>query len=237
LAIDAHFGGVEAFNGSKVFQQILDHCNRSADLVIVTNEAHSHHIRTLGGKTFVCPDPLPDLTRYRRQTEEIPNKVFFICSFDIDEPFREVFRAAKILRPEGLRFSVSGNYRKAGILSGDFPHVELLGYVPESDYYGHLFSSQVVVDLTEHEACLVCGAYEAMEAGKPLVLSMKRALQEYFTSGTVFTENKAEEIAAAVKRAHTERTELMEQNRNWASRERAAMRQRLDSLCRIIGGL
>lgn len=234
VAIDAHFGGVEAYNGNETFQRVLDHCNRTADLVIVTNEDHGRHVRNLGGRTFVCPDPLPDLSAHRSQTGEIPGKVFFICSFDIDEPFREVFRAAEILIPEGLRFFVSGNYRKAGIALGDFPHVELLGFVPESDFYRHLFSSQVVVDLTDHDNCLVCGAYEALEAGKPLVLSSKKALRAFFTGGTVFTENRAEEIAAAVRRAHIERLGLKEESRRWASQTRAEMRHRLASLRSVL---
>ena len=237
IAIDAHFGGVEAYNGSEAFQRVLDHCNQAADLVIVTNKGHAQHIRTLGGKTFVCPDPLPDLSEYLGQTEEILDKIFFICSFDTDEPFREVFRAAEILRPEGLRFFVSGNYRKAKIAPGDFPHVDFLGFVPESDFYRHLFSSQVVVDLTDNEACLVCGAYEALEAGKPLVLSRKKALQEYFTGGIVFTQNNAEEIATAVKRAHAERARLVEECRQWASRERAEMIVRTATLGGILEDL
>jgi glycosyltransferase involved in cell wall biosynthesis len=237
VAIDAHFGGVEAYNGSRAFQRLLNYCNRIADLVVVSNENHAERIRSLGGKVFVCPDPLPNLSEYRDLGKEISRKVFFICSFDIDEPYREVFRAATILRPEGFRFFVSGNYRKAGIALGDFPHVELLGFVPESEYYRHLFSSQVVVDLTDHDNCLVCGAYEALEAGKPLVLSRKKALQNYFTGGTVFTENQSEEIAAAVRHAYIERTRLADECRQWANRSKAEMEVRLASLGGILKGL
>jgi glycosyltransferase involved in cell wall biosynthesis len=237
VAIDAHFGGVEAYNGSKVFQRVLDYCNRTADLVIVTNEGHARRIRSLDGNTFVCPDPLPDLSAHRGQEEKILQKVFFICSFDIDEPFQEVFRAAEALLPEGFRFFASGNYRKAGIAPDDFPHVKLLGFVPEPEFYRHLFSSQVVVDLTDHENCLVCGAYEALEAGKPLVLSKKRALQEYFSGGTVFTSHQATEIAAAVRQAHAERSRLTEECRQWVAQARADMDKRIASLRRILEDL
>jgi glycosyltransferase involved in cell wall biosynthesis len=234
VAIDAHFGGVEACNGSKIFQRVLDYCNRVADLVIVTNYMHRNRIRSLGGRGFVCPDPLPDLSRYCIQEEEIARKVFFICSFDVDEPIQEVFRAAEILLPEGFQFFVSGNYRKAGIAPDDFPHLKLLGFVSETEFYGHLFSSQVVVDLTDYDNCLVCGAYEALAAGKPLVLSREKALQEYFTDGTVFTANQAAEIAAAVRQAHAERSRLAEECHNWVTQERAEMRVRLASLGRIL---
>jgi glycosyltransferase involved in cell wall biosynthesis len=237
VAIDAHFGGVEAFNGSRVLQRLLNYCNRIADLVVVSNENHAERIRSLGGRVFVCPDPLPDLSEYRDLGTEISRKVFFICSFDLDEPYREVFRAAELLRPDGFRFFVSGNYRKAGIALGDFPHVDLLGFVPESEYYRHLFSSQVVVDLTVLDNCLVCGAYEALEAGKPLVLSRKTALQGYFTGGTVYTENESGEIATAVRHAHVERIRLADECRQWANRAHAEMKVRLASLGSVLKGL
>ena len=237
VGIDAHFGGIDSSNGSEAPQWVLDYCNRTAELVIVTNESHAHHVRSLGGKEIICPDPLPDLSEHRGPGVEIPRKVFFICSFDIDEPYREVFHAAEILALEGFRFFVSGNYRKVGITPDDFPHVELLGFISEAEFYGHLFSSQVVVDLTDNDDCLVCGAYEALEAGKPLVLSRKKALEKYFTGGTVFTENQAAEIAVAVRIAYAERSRLEEESRQWVIRAREETRERIGSINRILEGI
>ncbi len=237
VAIDAHYGGIEAYNGSNTFQRVLDHCNRSADLVIVTNKNHAERIRRLGGREFVCSDPLPDLSRYRFQGADVARKVFFICSFDVDEPYTEVFRAAEMLAPEGFRFYVSGNYRKGGISPADFAHVKLLGFVPEAEFYHHLFTSQVVIDLTDNENCLVCGAYEALEAGKPLVLSKKKALLEFFTGGTVFTENQATAIASAVRCAYADRSRLATECGQWVSLARAEMRERISNLGRILENL
>ena len=237
LCIDAHFGGIDDWTGSNTFQRVLDYCNRTAELVIVTNESHANHVRSLGGDVFVCPDPLPDLSEYRGHSVEIPYKVFYICSFDVDEPYREVFHAAEILAPEGFRFFVSGNYRKAGIKPAEFQHVELLGFVPEAEFIGHLFSAQVVIDLTENDNCLVCGAYEAFAACKPLVLSGKKVLKEFFTGGTVFTENQAEDIAVAVRVAHLERLRLAEESRQWVLQERGAMKERIDRLKIILDSI
>lgn len=230
VVIDAHFGGVEAYNRSKTLQRVLNHCNRSADLVIVTNEGHARYINRLGGKTFICPDPLPDLSRFRSEKKEVPRKVFFICSFDPDEPYLEVFKAAKVLNQDGFRFFVSGDFRKAGISPRDFPRVEFLGFAPENEYYRHLFSSQLVVDLTDNDNCLVCGAYEALEAEKPLVLSNRKALQEYFTEGTVFTANNSQAIVSAIRRAYAERRELREACRQWARHAKDEMRSRINLL-------
>jgi glycosyltransferase involved in cell wall biosynthesis len=230
VGIDAHFGGIDAKLKGKFSQGLVDWCNRTADFVIVTNENHAMHVHKLGGKAFICPDPFPDLSKYREAVSEVQKKVFLICSYDKDEPFLEVFEAAKELSQEGFKLFISGNYKKAGVKPEDFSHVELLGYVPEDDFYRHLFSSQIVIDLTDNDDCLVCGAYEALEAGKPLVLSKKKALQEYFTGGTVFTENRADEIAAAVRLAYAGRVELSKQSTHWMSEARKNMEE-------IIGNL
>ena len=237
LVIDAHFGGVQSYNGSRLLQAALDHCNRTADLVIVTNSAHADHVRRIGGRVFECPDPIPDLSKYSGTVVEVPRKCLFICSFDIDEPYREVFRAANKLWDDGFRVVVSGNYRKVDIEPSQYPKVRFLGFLPEPDFYRELFSAEIVIDLTDHENCLLCGAYEAMEAGKPLVLSRRRSLQEYFTGGTVFTENRAEEIASAVRDAHARRTRLAADCVKWKERSRLEMMDRLARLRVELQGL
>lgn len=223
LAVDAHFGGVESYTGTSALQRVLDSCNRSADLVIVTNDGHADHVRRIGGQAFVCADPLPDLSAYRGCSIEERRKVFFICSFDIDEPYHEVFSAAEMLRDSGFQFAVSGNYFKAGIAPDRFPNVCFLGFVPEHEYYSHLYSSEVVIDLTEHDNCLVCGAYEAIAAEKPLVLSKKRALESHFRDSAVFTENDSASIANAVILAYEDRVRLRESCVRWAAKNRIEM--------------
>jgi glycosyltransferase involved in cell wall biosynthesis len=213
LVMDAHFAGVLAFDGSRVRQAVLDAGNRLADRVIVTNREHAELVRRLGGVPFVCPDPLP-----RLELPSVPGEdklVFFICSFDVDEPYAAVFEAARILAPRGYRLVASGRYTRVGLRPESLPHVELLGFVPEADFYSRLAACAVVVDLTTCEGCLVCGAYEAMVAGKPLVLSDTRALREYFTHGTVFTRHEPERIADAILEAHARRDELGAAIRAW----------------------
>jgi len=81
---DAHFGGVEAFNGSQLFQMALDFNNRHADAVIVTNSDHARHVEEIGGIALICEDPLPDLSMYSEPSSKDGKIVFFICSYDID---------------------------------------------------------------------------------------------------------------------------------------------------------
>jgi glycosyltransferase involved in cell wall biosynthesis len=236
VVVDAHYAGIISGVGNTFFQRILEYCNRSADLTIVTNENHAHRVRSLGGRAFVCPDPIPDLSQYYSFVEK-SQKILLICSYDPDEPFQEVFKAAKDLTNGGFRIAVSGKYKKAKILPDNYPYVQFLGFLPEKEFYRHLFSSQVIIDLTNNDDCLVCGAYEALSAGKPLILSKKETLLNYFTEGTVFTENNARDIAGAVRIAYAERKKLARASRLWVKRAKVEMNERITDLKKIIDSL
>ncbi|UTG91411.1 glycosyltransferase family protein [Geobacter sulfurreducens] len=215
LVSDAHYAGVVAFNGNKLFQSILNICNRMVDMVIVTNSDHARFIHDVGGKAVVCEDPLPDLTAYTRRYDDQSRTVFFICSYDVDEPYKMVFEAANLLAKEGFTLCVTGNYVKAHIDPKDYPAVSFLGYLPEAQYYEQLMSSSIVLDLTENENCLVCGAYEAMSAGKPLITSNTSSLRSFFTKGTVFTDHNVDDLIEAVKVAYKNRQQLSNDIVEW----------------------
>ena len=218
LVVDAHYVGVIAPGCSRLLQKALDFCNRRADLVIVTNEAHKGLVEALGGRALVCEDPLPGIGQYASATAGSSKDVLFICSFDLDEPYAEVLQAAGLLEHEGFAFWVSGNFRRVGIDPADWPHLRFTGYVPENEFYGRLARSQVVVDLTSYDNCLVCGAYEAMALEKPLVTSKTRALQAYFGGAAVFVEHTPMAIAEGVRRAYETRDELRRRIREWRER-------------------
>jgi len=234
LVSDAHFGGVVACNESKLFQKSLDVLNRYADAVIITNQAHMEYIESLGGRAFICQDPMPEIDRYSESIDENEKNVFFICSYDVDEPFKTAFDAAKILWDEGYRFHVSGNYHKAGIKPYDYPHVHFLGYVSTPEYYRYLYRSQVILDLTKYDNCLVCGAYEAMAAERPLVTSRQKALMSYFDKGTVFTSHDPQSIAQAVRYAYEKRNTLREDIKKWKPCAVAAHSNRVQEIRRFF---
>ena len=61
-----------------------------------------------------------------------------------------------------------------------------------------------LVILTDRDNCLLCGAYEGVAAGKPMVLSRTTTLMSYFTRGAVFTDNQPDGSL------HSIRTAIME---------------------------
>jgi hypothetical protein len=97
----------------------------------------------------------------------------------------------------------------------------------------------VVVDLTLLDNCLVCGAYEAVAAGKPMVLSDWPESNAYFSRGTVPTDNTENGIAASIRQAVTERRRLTDEVnslreeliQDWSNR-RESLEQELRALVR-----
>lgn len=232
FVIDAHFAGVVAPRGHRLFQGALDFANRRADLVIVTNDAHKRCVEALGGTSIACEDPLPEIGRYIEFYDDAVDRktAFFICSFDVDEPYLEAFEAARLLRGDGYSFLVSGKYQKAGIDPAVWPEVMFMGFVPTRDFYEKLASSDVVIDLTNQDNCLLCGAYEAMALEKPLVTSNQPALRDYFAAGTVFVEHSAEEIAAGVRSAYEKRGALRAEIKRWKELANQEISRKLESV-------
>ena len=237
LVSDAHYGGVRSLSGKGLLQRCLDAHNARADLVIVTNESQAAYLRALGSRTLVCADPLPEVPRPDIAVAAPERSVFLVCSFDADEPYVAVFEAFEQLQARGYTLIVSGNYRKARIRPESFPWVRFLGFAPEAEYYAYLRACSLVIDLTTLEDCLVCGAYESLAAGKPLITSATRTLQEYFGEAAMYTESTPAAIAASVERAYALREELVDHAQTWLARNEADFAVRLKRLSNELQGL
>ena len=64
-----------------------------------------------------------------------------------------------------------------------------------------LARATVICDLTLKPDCLVCGAYEALAVGKPMVLSDNPPTRDLFGPAAVVTGDAPEAIAAALRAA------------------------------------
>jgi glycosyltransferase involved in cell wall biosynthesis len=217
--IDSHNAGIYPFFGRMqwrsrlarpLMQKLVHHVMRLADLTIVSNAPLAEYVDSVGGHGFVLPDPLPE---FKPQGEpacmEDGVSVLFICTWAADEPYAEVIKAASVLGA-GTRVYITGNSkgREADTGLPLPPNVILTGFVPEDDFVQLLHAADVVMDLTTLENCLVCGAYESVAAGTPLILSDTEALRGYFRKGVVFTANDADSIATALRQAIADRQRL-----------------------------
>jgi len=80
--------------------------------------------------------------------------------------------------------------------------------------------------LVNRDLTLLCGAYEAVAVGKPLITSDWPVLRNYFSSGTLYVDNTPESIRDGVQRVAQGREQLsreMQQlkhslDRNWTER-------------------
>ena len=114
------------------------------------------------------------------------------------------------VRGADLKLYVTGDYGTLdhALVRGAPPNVRFTGFLDEADYWGLLQSADAIIDLTLMDNCLVCGAYEALALGKPMVLSRNPASLELFDSSAIFTDNTTSDIRGAIERVRREQLVL-----------------------------
>jgi len=205
IIVDSHNAGIRPLNGKKwILNVISNYIIRHADITIVTNDKLATLVKSKGGRPFVLPDRIPDFEGCPPDKLDLRGRfnVFFICTFSNDEPYRELIRAGKLLDKNTVIY-ISGNPKNhMEKMKGEIPdNVVMTGYLPENEYIRMLFSCDLILDLTTREDCLVCGAYEALGMGKPMVLSDTKVNREYFRKGVLYTDNSARDTADKIAEA------------------------------------
>lgn len=238
IIVDAHTP-IKAYKGIEkaLYDYLTRMVYRQVHLVMVTNHdlvrvMSRSHPRT---KFYVLPDKIPEFTPKRNGSPTSPS-VLSICTFAEDEPYREVFAAARVLAD--VTFIVTGTKKKiCKTLDEALPaNVRLTGYLNDADYVALLFAVDVIMDLTTVEHCMVCGAYEAVAAGKPLILSEQKVLRDYFDQGTVFTKNHADSICRSIKTALADQERLCKDMVSLRSRRNIEWQQRWLDFVSLLQG-
>jgi glycosyltransferase involved in cell wall biosynthesis len=210
LVVDAHNEGVRPFHRpGALVRWFTRGVLKRADATIVTNAALVQDVAAAGGRPLVLPDRLPEpppLPLKHEITDDAPH-VVVIATFWGDEPIAAIIEAAATM-PE-VRFAFTGDARKFDKTGTELPpNVRLTGFLPDSAFWQLLAQAVVVCDLTLKSDCLVCGAYEALAVGKPMVLSDNPATRESFGPAAVLTGSAPDEIAQAVATAIQQRERL-----------------------------
>lgn len=208
-AIDAHTG-IFLEPKWRPFLPLSRWLSRGAATTIVTNDALRETVESWGARGFVLPDPLPDLPpeRERFPLDESKTNVAAVFSFYEDEPVDEMLAVAKL--PPDMHVWVTGDSsrvpeRRRAALS---PQVTLTGFLSRAAYDSLLTRCDAVVVLCTRPHTLLCGAYEAVAAHKPLVTSESEAMRHHFRKGVVWTGNSTGEIEAALHEVVARRDEL-----------------------------
>ena len=200
LVVDAHNAGL--LPESRLLEKlqfIYKYFQREADITLVTNESLANMVRKNSGKPLNLPDKLPRPPQLKALKLRGKYNVVYICTFGLDEPYQEVVNAGKYISND-ITIYITGNYKKGpkNIIERAPQQILFTGFLEEIDYWNLLYSADLVIDLTSRENCLVCGAYEAVSVGTPLILSDTKVLKEYFHKGAVFTSNRSNDIKQSI---------------------------------------
>ena len=155
----------------------------------------------------MLPDPVPRF-RGARTTTAHANSIVIVSTWAQDEPIGEVIAASELL-PDDLKLSITG--RPRGPLAASASRsgrIVVLGYLGDEEYLEMLRSARLIVDLTTRDDCLVCGAYEALAVGRPLLVSDKQALRDLLKDGASYCANEPGAIARAICEALDHESEL-----------------------------
>ena len=200
LVVDAHNEAIQPIvHNGPIIRALARFIVKRADLTIVTNSGLAGEVERIGGAAFVLPDAIPIVPACEKQLQVGPTPtVLVISTVAPDEPLDTVLEAARML-PD-LQFFITGSVTKFHERYGsDLPeNVHLTGYVADAEYWVLLRRSSVIVDLTTMPDCLVCGAYEAIAVGTPMILTKNRATLELFGECAKLTENDAGCLAESI---------------------------------------
>jgi glycosyltransferase involved in cell wall biosynthesis len=215
VVMDAHNEAVEPVIYPWTVVRALAHwAVRRADFTMVTNRFLAEKVLALGGNPLVLPDPLPEVSPapVRAFGGAAGVRLLVIATYAADEPIAAILESARQLVGYA-EFQFTGNCHKLepSVIASAPPNVTFLGFVRDEDYWDRMRDAHAVVDLTLSDDCLVCGAYEAVALGRPLLLSDTRALREYFRQGAVYCAPEPAAIVNAIRRLRAEYSRLSEE--------------------------
>jgi glycosyltransferase involved in cell wall biosynthesis len=204
---------------------------RKTDLTLVTNSEMAASVASQGGRSFVLPDPYPAFSPVPPQAPQKPLEILFVSTWADDEPLLEAMEACRLLGGE-VRMYVSGKMKRKfekaaqGAPSNFIP----TGFLSDEKYFERMSRVDCVMAITTRPATLVCGAYEAISLGKPLLLGDSEVLREYFHQGALYTNGTASDIAAKLRELPGKLPALQEEIRQFRQQSQLEWEKRLDAL-------
>lgn len=259
LVVDRHsnFGFLAGKNAGlkrRLSDLLSAYTLRHADLTIVTNVELRQHVDRAGGRGYVLPDPFPDPGEFREAQNRVetparqasapaagprrPLEVLFVSSWAFDEPIAETIEACRMLKDEVVvRISGSPKPAHARLLARAPENFQPTGFVSDSDYFALMARSDAVMAVTSRAATLVCGGYEAVAMGKPLLLGNSETLRDYFRFGCLYTDGTAADIGHQLRKLAAGLPDLRKGVERLYAMRSAEWEERLDNLESILDAL
>ncbi|MBA7595628.1 hypothetical protein ES703_02593 [subsurface metagenome] len=122
-----------------------------------------------------------------------------VSSLSPDEHIMEVIEVAEDLK--NVVFYITGEKKKIPrkILTSTPENIHFTGYIKGNNYYEFLKAIDLAIVLTDRKESALLGAYEALSAEKPLVLSDTQTMRYYFPRGAIFVRNSKDAIKAGIE--------------------------------------
>lgn len=211
LILDCHNAGLFPLEGKyKGLNKLAHFLVSKADYSIVTNSELAKIVQNIGGRPIILNDPIPNFN-YEKLEKNGEKKVTLISTWADDEPVAEFINAASAF--PNIEFTITGRAQST-LINVATDNVRFPGFVSREEYIKLIANSDLIVDLTHRENCLVCGAYEAVAVEVPILLSNTVSLQSTFDKGATFCENTVEGIKngldAAVKQLSSLQEDIVE---------------------------
>ena len=208
---------------------------RKADLTVVTNAEMAAGIDAAGGWSFVLPDPYPDLPTAPQKAHEGPTEILFVSTWAVDEPVLETIEACRALQNQ-VKIYISGRMKKhfekavATAPSNFIP----TGFLSDGDYFKLMAQVDCVMAVTTRPSTLVCGGYEAVSMGKPMILGNSKVLREYFCRGALYTDGSSADLIRALRELPEKLPALRREILQFQEQSRKDWEGRLIDLNRVL---
>lgn len=201
--IDSHSGPFTV-KKEMIWLPLLKLLARRAECLIVHNEKLAEKLSDWPVRVFVLEDKVPPLinnqpsaaSRASHWADTQDFKVTVISSHRPDEPLEEIMQAAQLL--PHVRFFITGKIKARQRLLKAPANVTYTDFLPNDEYVSLLLGSDTVMVLTTREYTAQHGAYEAIAAGKPLIISNLDTLKQLYYKGAVYVENAARDIVRGI---------------------------------------
>ncbi len=237
LIIDAHNEAIQPYTHNNwAIRCIAKLLMRIARYTIVTNKYLAKIVESNGGRAIVLPDRVPQVKNIELiSLEDNTFNIILIATYAADEPIFEIINAACMLEGK-VTLYVTGNFSRL-----DKSYIESLptyiiftGFLTNKDYWSYLKSADAIIDLSLKDNCLVCGAYEAVAVGKPMILSDSEATKEYFNKGVIYTDNTTIHIQNCFLKIIQDYNRLSEELSILNSEVAYEWEQKVYKLCQIL---
>ncbi len=209
LVLDSHPRGfgLKGSRAGRLFRPLHDHFMRHAAATMVASEPLADEVRRAGGRPLVVHEPPPLWRIDAPPAADAPTNVLWVGIFATDEPVAEVVEAAR-LTPD-VPFVLCGDPERCPpeVRAQAPANVTFSGYRRGEDYRALVADATIMMVLTTAPTSVPRGAFEAVAALRPLIVSDQPLLREQFPEA-VFAANEAAALAGAVQEARDRRVAL-----------------------------